>query len=805
MKKSDLGTHILERAPFVQRAFVLVIFIICIATSLFINAHLNTLHFKQQSATVGLNLKSTLLLLQSSIEPLQHSETNHSDIVHYISNKLDKKLSFLDVNLILGDGTYYGLTSGNPAQNYLVTLDDTDYASAPRSLDQEEFWQTYFVAYTDNVSSIWPSPFHENALIFTTRLHHRNPKHFDIVSISLPIEFITKNSTLYLAYEGELTHSIEASLNEFDQNSAYDNHWTLHRDVQFYNVSLLPLAPFFLILIWLGLRKKLPESTKNQNHADLQPYLCDELGVLVFETDSDSNILWFEGKLSAVSSLFQMEIDLSIKQQLKDNPRYLTYWQHSVSGEKLTYEIEDNDHALRVHQLPLYDSKNKFSGMGVFIQDISEQRAIEHQLQHQQFHDDLTGLPNRQLFLEQIQHQLHRAKRKQEFVAVLAMEVSGIGHINKTHGHELSDQLLKRIANDLKTVLRSEDTLCRFSADEFLISFDDYHQPDELKLAAERLIEAASSAKIIKDQSLKLTANIGIATYPRDARDVGSLVSNAITAMRHARQTGRNTLDYFSADTARVAHDKWKLEQDISKAINAHDFLLHYQPIFQLETNKCIGAEALIRWPSTNLSPDQFIPLAEETGLIHSIGLWVIESAIQQFMKWKQLGSDIQYLSINLSVLQLDDAEFFIKIDDILKHYPISKGDIILEITESVMMQTNQAMVQKLHTLKERGFSLAIDDFGTGFSSLNYLKHLPVDYLKIDRSFINGVPQNTHDLVICEAIIQMAQAMGLKLIAEGVETPEQMRWLNSHGVKSAQGYFYAKAVSADDFGIYLGV
>ncbi|WP_370592173.1 putative bifunctional diguanylate cyclase/phosphodiesterase [Reinekea sp. G2M2-21] len=254
-----------------------------------------------------------------------------------------------------------------------------------------------------------------------------------------------------------------------------------------------------------------------------------------------------------------------------------------------------------------------------------------------------------------------------------------------------------------------------------------------------------------------------------------------------------------------MAHEKWQLEQDITKALNAHDFTLHFQPIFDLKSNRCIAAEALIRWPGTDLRPDQFIPLAEETGLIHTIGIWVLEAAIRQFFEWKQAGGAIDYISINLSVIQLKDKNFFDNLDAILSRFPIETGQVVLEITESVMMNSDASTVKKLNGLRERGFSLAIDDFGTGFSSLNYLKHLPINYLKVDRSFIKGVPNNPHDTVICEAIIQMSLAMELTIIAEGVEMPHQMNWLASKGVLCAQGYFYAHPVSAKDFQPYIGI
>jgi two-component system CheB/CheR fusion protein len=535
------------------------------------------------------------------------------------------------------------------------------------------------------------------------------------------------------------------------------------------------------------------------------PHLGDELSLLIFETDDQGIVQWREGYLGQKALFFDVQPGDTIKQLLADHPRYLTYWQHTISGEKLTYEIEHNSHAYRVHQFPLLNEQKTYLGTSVLITDISDLRELETQMRHQQLHDQLTGLPNRQLFMEQLLHNIQRAKRHQEYVSVLALEVSGIGEINRRYGHKVSDQLLQKLADGIRQSIRSEDTLCRFSNDEFLFALNDYSQSHLLQKTAERLLEISTKEYEIEHNLLSLSANVGIASFPRDARDAGSLVSNAITAMRHARQTGRNRLDYFSEDSARLIQKKWQLEKDISLAINAHGFELHYQPIFDLKTNECIAAEALLRWPSANLPPDQFIPLAEESGLIHKLGFFVIESAIAQLTYWRNLGSTLRYMSVNLSVLQLERDSFFSELEEIVERYPFEPGQIVLEITESVMMQTDPATVKKLERLKSMGFELAIDDFGTGFSSLNYLKHLPVKLLKVDRSFVSGVIDDPNDAVICEAIIQMSVAMDLQLIAEGVETPEQLTWLADRGVSYAQGYFYAKAVPATNFEPYLGL
>ena len=757
-------------------------------------------------AELSVVISTTSEAVKSIANPPRQAHDYLTDIYSVIPTE-----HLTDIYLINDDGTVYSEQKGNPHQQYLMTTDDTDFAAEPILVNGEDFWRYHFLLAERHSTQLWQSPFTERLWLLTIPVTDSvsdirnviaielNPFTFDAVQLGVVSAFQFARQPLQ-SLAGEPTLKKPPLSYELTDRLTVFGRWHFPR----YAFSL-PIAGLLVLLLIYLFSRLLSLRLKQQRPGVFTDILCDELNIMLFETDAHSVVQWVKGQLPEEITYLQLKIGQSVKDLLASHPRYLTYWQHTLSGEKLTYEIDDGQHCLRVHQWPLLNSHQVVVGLGVMIQNISEQRSLEYQLQHQQFHDQLTGLPNRQLFMEQLTHELHRAKRRQESSAVIALEISGIGHINKQFGHKISDSLLKLVSQNLSATLRSEDRMCRFSNDEFLVSFNDYRHTEELQLVAERLIKHASADYQIDGYTLNLNANIGIATFPRDALDAGSLISNAITAMRHARQTGRNTLDYFSADNARLAHEKWQLEQDITKALNAHDFTLHFQPIFDLKSNRCIAAEALIRWPGTDLRPDQFIPLAEETGLIHTIGIWVLEAAIKQFFEWKQAGGTIEYISINLSVVQLKDNDFFDNLDAILRRFPIEAGQVVLEITESVMMNSDASTVKKLNGLRERGFSLAIDDFGTGFSSLNYLKHLPINYLKVDRSFIKGVPDNPHDTVICEAIIQMSLAMELTIIAEGVEMPHQMNWLASKGVLCAQGYFYAHPVSAKDFQPYIGI
>jgi len=769
------------------------------------------LKFRHLSAQFEADLSILTLSLSKTIHDQTTTNANTADFLSIFSQQAIFKNQLQNIYLALEDGTYYSETAGNPHLNYLVSLDDSDHASELASLIDRPFWQNHFLSPKKNEIYLWADPFREQSLLLAIPFLHKINNQPLLLAVSIdPSDWLISDDNRFqllvtdgnnIIWRNDL--SDEANSATFTRPLKLSKNMVLRGS---YSTNLLPyilpLPTLTLIAVFFLTRRSGHRNETNKT-LNTQQIICDELKLMTIEADQNGKVLKSSGTLPSEFESFKINIDDSLKELLKNHPRYLTYLHHSLTGEKLTYEVEKNEHCIRVHQRPVTSSTGSILGLSIIIQEITDQKNIERQLKYQQFHDDLTGLPNRQLFMEQLQQELHKAKRRQEFVAVLALEVNGIGNINKQYGHQTGDKMLRAIAVELKNALRDEDIICRFSDDEFLLSFENYHQPDELTQISERLISIASTNTEIENQKLRLSANIGIATYPRDARDPGSLVSNAITAMRHARQTGRNTLDYFSEDNAKMALEKWQLEQNLTTAINSHAFCLYYQPIFNLKTNQCIGAEALIRWPSANLAPDQFIPTAEETGLIYEIGLWVIKTALHQFSQWKAQKCSIQYISINLSVIQLNNSNFFPELDDLINQYPFNKGEIVLEITETVMMKTTESTVAKLKELRNRGFKLAIDDFGTGFSSLNYLKYLPVTTLKVDRSFVDGIPEKSHDTVICEAIIQMAIAMDLDIIAEGVETPVQMNWLLEHGVTTAQGYFFAHPVPAEDFKRYL--
>lgn len=765
------------------------------ATLLFIA--LATLEYgKSQTALAveeqQLNLTTAQWLQQllSTVQKPLVQTTPTAVLAEQILLTLPDKLDAQQVKIYQQDGTFFQSGHGNPAQNYLMTEDDTDHGALPLSASSAAYWHYYFRPVIKSASTVWPSLDIKNLyLMVMIRKADNTPL---LIAVSVPKQRLLTASGI--------KHQQWAQLVTKPQSGA---HWKVE---QRWTLPLISLILFLLMIwFWLWFRYRrseyfLPTRTDFES---LQRTITCELNIMLFQTNHESKVLWVHGKPLANLSFLNIQPGDSVLERLKEYPKYMQHWRHSLQGEKLTYEVANEGICLQVHQWPVITERKVLKGINVLIQDISEQLQTNWQLKQKNLYDPITALPNRQFATEHLLHAIQSVDRRGAKLAVLIIELTDLDLATNQVNQDISISLLKRIINEWQHYLDGQHLLCRISHDEFLLVISDYKDPKELKTQAETLTEIANKSRPIEAHELSARTSIGITTYPQDAADVGSLIANAVIAKGHARQIGHNQISYYSEENARQAVEKWQLEKRLAKAISSQDFRLHYQPIFELKNSQCIAAEALARWPSSNLSPDQFIPLAEESGLIHPIGLWVIESALHDFFDWKKNGLGIQYISVNLSTEQLKDDSFFEKLDEILSKYPFSEGEFLLELTESIMIQNSPSMIQNLARLRERGIQLAIDDLGTGFSSLSYLKHFPVKTLKIDRSFIPDTLDNREDMAICETIIQLAQSLNLDLIAEGIETTEQMEWLITKGVHHAQGFFFAKPVDAETFQNYL--
>ena len=438
--------------------------------------------------------------------------------------------------------------------------------------------------------------------------------------------------------------------------------------------------------------------------------------------------------------------------------------------------------------------------IGVFS-DISEQKAAQERIERLAHYDTLTGLPNRSRLQDQLAAATANARGAQTKVAVLFLDLDRFKDINDSLGHAAGDALLVAFAERLRGCIRAEDAVIRLGGDEFVAVLTEVKKSDHASMVAEKIIKATTKPYLIAGQEIVATLSIGISVYPDDGGDMGTLVRNADMAMYAAKEAGRNTYQFFSATMDRKASMTLSLENGLRKALAHGEFVLHYQPQLDLSSGRIVGVEALIRWqhPEQGLiSPAQFIPFAEERGLIVPIGEWTMQEAFRQNREWQRAGLLAVPVAVNISPLQFQQKDFVKKTMSLAEAAGLAPHHAELEITEGVIMRDVQAAQATLGTLKEMGFQLSIDDFGTGYSSLNYLKRFPIDKLKIDRSFVHGLPADADDAAIVSAIIAMAQALRLKVIAEGVETEEQIGFLRAKGCDQVQGYYYHKPLPAEE-------
>ena len=431
--------------------------------------------------------------------------------------------------------------------------------------------------------------------------------------------------------------------------------------------------------------------------------------------------------------------------------------------------------------------------VGVFA-DISQLKRSEADLNYLAHHDPLTKLPNRLLLAARLEHAIQRAQRDGSLLAVLFIDLDRFKNINDSLGHPVGDNLLQIVAHRLGSGVRSEDTVARLGGDEFVVVLeglgDISHATDVAKLIMNNLAQPFE----LKGNAVFVTASIGISTYPADGRDGTTLLRNADAAMYRSKEEGRNTIRFYSAELTRTACERLTLESDLRRAIERQEFLLHFQPQVDISNGAVVGAEALVRWqhPKSGLSsPMCFIPLAEETGLILPLGNWVLRIACEQLRAWLARGLPAITIAVNLSPRQFQSLDLVRELRAILDSTGVPPQLIELEITESAIMERGQGVVAALRALKDLGVKLAIDDFGTGYSSLAYLRRFPIDTLKIDQSFMHDIPHDTGAMEIAATIIAMARNLHLQVLAEGVETIEQLAFLKDHGCDTYQGYIFS--------------
>jgi diguanylate cyclase (GGDEF)-like protein len=436
----------------------------------------------------------------------------------------------------------------------------------------------------------------------------------------------------------------------------------------------------------------------------------------------------------------------------------------------------------------------------IAVRDVSLARAASLKISRAAHYDVLTNLPNRNLLNDRLKQAIALAKRQDNQLSVLFVDLDRFKQVNDSLGHVVGDKLLRSVAGRLVACVRRTDTVCRIGGDEFLILLSRVEHAEDAEICARKILRAVTAPHRIDNNSLDLSVSIGGSIYPSDAQDAESLISCADAAMYEVKSLGRNGYQFFRNDMRARGAKRLSLEKDLRVALGRDEFLLHYQPKVDLNTGKITGMEALIRWQHPEqglLFPTSFIPIAEECGLIVPIGKWVMLRACRQSQEWSDSGIGNVPISVNVSAAEFRAGDFLSGVRAVLISTGVEPVNLELELTESVLMHDAQTSVSTLHALKTMGVQLAVDDFGTGYSSFTYLRRFPMDALKIDKSFVQEITTNAEETTFVGAMIKIGRSLNQRVIAEGVETHSQLEFLRRHGCSEGQGHYFSRPLVAE--------
>ncbi|MCK9173600.1 MAG: EAL domain-containing protein, partial [Desulfuromonas thiophila] len=535
--------------------------------------------------------------------------------------------------------------------------------------------------------------------------------------------------------------------------------------------------------------------------------------VMEVEFDDDGTVS--DLRLREINRIFSAQTGLgpdclsrSIRELLPEiDPFWLqTYGAVARTGEAIRFQRPEQQLGRFFDVYAFRPDNGSRNQVAALYRDITEQKRYEEQLKHLATHDVLTGLANRTLLLDRLEQAIHYAHRSGRLVAALLFDLDRFKVINDSLGHNFGDQLLRAVAGRLQHCVRETDSVARLGGDEFVVILAEVADMKDIALVAGHLLEQLNRPYRVEDREIRLSASLGISLFPRDSDDSATLLRNADMAMYRAKRLERSSFLFYAPEMNQRLQETMELEEALRQALEQEQFLLHYQPKVNLATGQICGCEALVRWQHAQrglISPAQFIPLAEETGLIVPLGDWVLRQACAQTCQWRNAGLQPVPVAVNLSARQFRKGDLTQRLQSILQHSGLAAGELELELTESMIMDNPQQAVQIMHELKQLGLSLSLDDFGTGYSSLNYLRRFPVDNLKIDRSFIRDVATDTSGASVVTSIIQIAHNLGLGAVAEGVETRDQLDFLRRCGCDQLQGYLFSKPLAAEDFAAFL--
>jgi diguanylate cyclase (GGDEF)-like protein/PAS domain S-box-containing protein len=509
---------------------------------------------------------------------------------------------------------------------------------------------------------------------------------------------------------------------------------------------------------------------------------------------------WPEAAGRPVTEVFQI-IDGLTRQPAPD-PMEMAIAQNrtvALTANCVLLRRDGSESAIEDSAAPIHDCAGRLTGAVIVFHDVTATRAMSLQMAYSAQHDFVTNLPNRVLLNDRISQSITLARRQDRAIAVLFLDLDHFKYINDSLGHAIGDQLLQCVSKRLQASVRGSDTVSRQGGDEFVILLSEIAHPKDAATSAKKILRSLSAPCSIAGHDLHIDGSIGISIYPADGGDAETLIKNADTAMYHAKEQGRNNFQFFAVEMNLKSVQRQSLESGLRRALERDEFLLHYQPKVDLVTGEITGVEALIRWQHPDLGlvpPSQFVPIAEDCGLILPIGRWVLREACKQAHKWGAAGLPFKRISVNVSASEFRGKRFFEGVATILAETGLDPGCLDLELTEGVLMSNAKSTGAILQALKSMGVHLAVDDFGTGYSSLSYLRQFPIDVLKIDQSFVRQITADPDDSTIVSAIIDMGKNLKQRVIAEGVETQEQLSFLQAHQCAEGQGYLFSEPLAA---------
>lgn len=579
-----------------------------------------------------------------------------------------------------------------------------------------------------------------------------------------------------------------------------------------------------LVLVWdehgafegvLGVGRDISQQRRAEKDLRMAATVFEHSTSAILITDPAGYIVQANEAFSRVSGyaveqvLDQLPNMLTVDEQQEAHLRYVLkqLHQHNTWEGEVWLKRRNGEHyPAWVGITAVLDDEGDLASYVCFFSDISERKASEQRIHRLAYYDALTHLPNRTLFQDRLHTALQSAERQKSWVVLMFLDLDRFKPINDSLGHAAGDRMLKEMATRLLGCVDDDDTVARMGGDEFTLLLQP-RPTREIALnraihVAEQILASLVKPFVLEGREFFVTASIGIALSPQDGNELSQLMKNADTAMYHAKERGKNNFQFYQADMNASALERLELESDLRHALEQNEFVLYYQPQFSGDGKRLTGAEALLRWrhPRRGLvPPGDFIPVLEELGLVVDVGDWVISEACRQLKSWHQAKVRVPKVSVNISARQFSDGQLGTRIATILKETGLPPACLELELTESILMREVSEAMQILAGLKNLGLSIAVDDFGTGYSSLNYLKQFPIDVLKIDRTFVDGLPSGEQDAQIARAIIAMAHSLNLAVIAEGVETHEQLDFLREHGCDEVQGYLFGRPMPASQF------